>query len=165
MNFAGKSSLDQQIQRSLDGRGGGSCIDSRIGELASRLQGHGAENFGKANQRHGKWGMIVDPATRRIRSATPDHFMTPRWEHQEGRVWRFFTAQEHYRRGLRHMRLGDAYVHLARGFGSVLFAHACNGVRFENIVIHASPSLAETGSPAPGRRSAAGLYGSNVAAG
>jgi len=101
-----------------------------------------AENFGKANQRHGKWGMIVDPATRRIRSATPDHFMTPRWEHQEGRVWRFFTAQEHYRRGLRHMRLGNAYVHLARGFGSVLFAHACNGVRFENIVIHASPSLA-----------------------
>ena len=72
-----------------------------------------AENFAQAVEPYGKWGMIIDPATRRIRSGTPDHYMTPRWERREGRVWRFFTAEEHYRRNLTHMRVGDAYVHLA----------------------------------------------------
>ena len=59
-----------------------------------------AENFVKAVEPYGKWGMIMDRATRRIRAGTPDHYMTPRWEHREGRVWRFFTAEEHYRRSL-----------------------------------------------------------------
>jgi len=76
---------------------------------------------------YGKWGMIMDPATRRIRAGTPDHYMTPRWQHREGRVWRFFTAEEHYRRGLLHMRVGDAYVHLSRGYGGAVLAQGCDG--------------------------------------
>ena len=101
-----------------------------------------AENFIRAIEPYGKWGMIMDRKTRRIRSGTPDHFMTPRWEHREGRVWRFFTADEHHRRNLAHMRAGDAYVHLARGHGSAVFAHGCDGIRIENVTIHAAPGLA-----------------------
>ncbi|MHB1309076.1 MAG: right-handed parallel beta-helix repeat-containing protein [Limisphaerales bacterium] len=100
------------------------------------------ENFAKAIEPYGKWGMIIDPATRRIRSGTPDHFMTPRWEHRGGRVWRFFAADEHHRRNLRSMRVGDAYVHLARGHGSAVFAQGCDGIRIENVTIQASPGLA-----------------------
>jgi hypothetical protein len=101
-----------------------------------------AENFLKAIEPYGKWGMIMDPVTRRIRSGTPDHYMTPRWEHREGRVWRFFTAAEHYRRNLANMRVGDSYVHLARGNGSTVLAQGCDGIRIENVMIHAGPSLA-----------------------
>jgi hypothetical protein len=86
--------------------------------------------------------MILDPATRRIRTGTPDHYMTPRWEARGGRVWRFFTTAEHHRRGLAHMRVGDAYVHLARGHANAVFAQRCDGVRIENVTIHASPALA-----------------------
>jgi len=50
----------------------------------------------------GKWGMILDSATRRIRAGAPDHYLTPRWEHRSERVWRFFTADEHHRRNLQH---------------------------------------------------------------
>jgi hypothetical protein len=101
-----------------------------------------AENFIKAHEPYGKWGMIIDPATRRIRSGTPDHYMTPRWERQEGRTWRFFTEKEHHRLGLRFMRVGDAYVHLARGTGSAVLAHGCENLRIENVTVHASPGLA-----------------------
>ncbi|MBM4026742.1 MAG: right-handed parallel beta-helix repeat-containing protein, partial [Planctomycetes bacterium] len=101
-----------------------------------------AENFLQAVEPYGKWGMIMDPATRRIRAGTPDHYMTPRWEHREGRVWRFFTADEHHRRNLSHMRVGDAYVHLARGHGSAVLAQGCDGLRIENVTVHASPGLA-----------------------
>ncbi len=51
-----------------------------------------ADNFVKAQEPYGKWGMIIAPVTRRIRAGTPDHYMTPRWEHREGRTWRFFTG-------------------------------------------------------------------------
>jgi hypothetical protein len=101
-----------------------------------------AENFVKAIEPYGKWGMIMDRTTRRIRAGTPDHSMTPRWEHREGRVWRFFTAEEHHRRNLTHMRVGDAYVHLARGHGSAVFAQGCAGIRIEDVLVHASPGLA-----------------------
>jgi hypothetical protein len=101
-----------------------------------------AENFLQAHEPYGKWGMIMDPAARRIRVGTPDHFMTPRWEHQGGRRWRFFTVEEHYRRGLEQMRQGDAYVHLARGFGSAITAQHCDGIRIENVIVYASPGLA-----------------------
>ena len=101
-----------------------------------------AENFLKALEPFGKWGMIMDPATRRIRAGTPDHFMTPRWERREGRVWRFFTADAHHRRNLQHMRTGDAYVHLARGYGSAILAQGCEDIRIENVTVHASPGLA-----------------------
>ena len=101
-----------------------------------------AGNFLKAVEPYGKWGMIMDPATRRIRAGTPDHYMTPRWERREGRVWRFFTADEHYRRNLSHLRVGDAYVHLARGHGSAVFAQGCDGIHIENVTVHASPGLA-----------------------
>ncbi len=100
------------------------------------------ENFLKAVEPYGKWGMIMDRATRRIRSGTPDHYMTPRWEHREGRTWRFFTLDEHHRGNLRHMRVGDAYVHLARGHGTAVFAQGCNGIRIEKVVVHSSPGLA-----------------------
>jgi hypothetical protein len=40
------------------------------------------------------------------------------------------------------MRVGDAYVHLARGFGSAVTAQGCDGVRIENVTVHASPGLA-----------------------
>jgi hypothetical protein len=111
-------------------------------EIATGYPTPDAENFVKAQEPYGKWGMIMDPATRRIRAGTPDHTMTPRWEHREGRVWRFFTAAEHYRRNLQHMRVGDAYVHLARGFGSAVTAQGCDAVRIENVTVHASPGLA-----------------------
>jgi hypothetical protein len=101
-----------------------------------------AESFLQAIEPYGKWGMIMDPGTRRIRSGTPDHYMTPRWEHREGRVWRFFTAAEHYRRNLASMRVGDSYVHLARGNGSTVLAQGCDGIRIDNLVIHAAPGLA-----------------------
>ncbi len=101
-----------------------------------------AENFLQAVEPYGKWGMIMDPATRRIRPGTPDHYMTPRWEHRAGRVWRFFTAEEHYRRNLMHMRVGDAYVHLARCHGSAVLAQGCEGIRIENLTVHAAPGLA-----------------------
>lgn len=101
-----------------------------------------AENFQKAIEPYGKWGMIIDPGTRRIRSGTSDHYMTPRWERREGRIWRFFTADEHHRRNLGHMRAGDAYVHLARGHGSAVLAQGCDGIRIENVTVHASPGLA-----------------------
>jgi hypothetical protein len=101
-----------------------------------------AENFVKAMEPYGKWGMIIDPTTRRIRAGTPDHYMTPRWERREGRTWRFFTTQEHYRLGLRHMRVGDSYVHLARGYGSAVLAQGCEGIEIRNVVIRASPGLA-----------------------
>jgi len=101
-----------------------------------------AQNFADAHQTHGKWGMIIDPGTRRIRPGTPDHIMTPRWELCEGRVWRFFTANEHHRRNLAHMQVGDAYVHLARGHGSAVLAQGCDGIRIDNLTVHASPGLA-----------------------
>lgn len=101
-----------------------------------------AENFLKALEPYGKWGMIMDPATRRIRAGTPDHYMTPRWERRGGRVWRFFTADEHHRRNLQHMRAGDAYVHLARGHGGAILAQGCEDIRIENVTVHASPGLA-----------------------
>jgi len=84
----------------------------------------------------------MDRTTRRIRSGTPDHYLTPRWEYREGRVWRFFTAEEHYRRNLTLMRVGDAYIHLARGHGSAVLAQGCTGIRIENVRVHASPGLA-----------------------
>jgi hypothetical protein len=101
-----------------------------------------AENFLKAHEPYGKWGMIIDPGTRRIRAGTPDHYMTPRWEHVSGRTWRFSTDKEHYRRNLVHMRVGDSYVHLARGYGSAVTAQGCDGIRIENVLVHASPGLA-----------------------
>lgn len=100
-----------------------------------------ATNFIRAAEPYGKWGMIMDPAVRRIRAGTSDHFMTPRWEHREGRVWRFFTQGEHYRYCLQSMRPGDAYVHLARGNGCAVFAHGNDGVRVENVTVYASPGL------------------------
>ena len=45
---------------------------------------------------------------------------------------------------LRHMRVGDAYVHLARGYGGVVLAQGCDGMRIENVT---GPCLAR-----PGRR-------------
>jgi len=101
-----------------------------------------AQNFLRAIEPYGKWGMIMDRGTRRIKAATPDHYMTPRWEHREGRIWRFFTAEEHYRRNLRYMQIGDEYVHLARCHGNVVLAQACDGVRIERLLVHASPGLA-----------------------
>jgi hypothetical protein len=100
-----------------------------------------AENFLKAVEPYGKWGMILDPATRRIRAGTPDHYMTPRWEHRGGRIWHLFTADEHHRRSLQHMRVGNAYVHLARGHGSAVFAQGCDGIHIQNVTVHASPGL------------------------
>ncbi len=100
-----------------------------------------APNFVNAAEPYGKWGMIMDRSVRRIRALTPDHYMTPKWEHLGGRVWRFYTASEHYRLGLRHMRVGDAYVHLARGYGSAVLAQACEGVLLERLTVHASPGL------------------------
>jgi hypothetical protein len=96
----------------------------------------------EALEPYGKWGMVMDRETRRIRCGTPDHYMTPRWEARGGRVWRFFTADEHHRRNLAHMRPGDAYVHLARGHGSAVFSQGCDGFRVEDVTIHASPGLA-----------------------
>ena len=49
-------------------------------EVAAGYPTPDAENFVKAHEPYGKWGMIMDPATRRIRAGTPDHYMTPRWE-------------------------------------------------------------------------------------
>jgi hypothetical protein len=101
-----------------------------------------AENFVNAGEPYGKWGMIIDPATRRIRANTPDHYMTPRWLHRQERVWRFFTNQEHYRQNLRHMQPGNAYVHLARGYGAAISFHGCEEMTLENVTVHASPGLA-----------------------
>ena len=100
------------------------------------------ENFVRAIEPYGKWGMIMDRAARRIKAGTPDHYMTPRWEHREGRLWRFFTASEHVRRQLARMEVGDAYVHLGRGHGSAVLARGCDDVRIENVVVHAAPALA-----------------------
>jgi len=122
------------------------AVDTEAGyfdlEVEAGYPAPDAENFIKAIEPYGKWGMIMDRTTRRIRSGTPDHYLTPRWEPRDGRVWRFYTADEHHRRNLQHMRPGDAYVHLARGYGSAVFAHGCNGFRIENVVVHASPGLA-----------------------
>lgn len=101
-----------------------------------------ASNFVGAAEPYGKWGMIMDRTARRIKSGTPDHYMTPRWEHLQGRTFRFFTAAEHYRRGLAHMQVGDAYVHLARGYGGAVHADFCQGVRLEGLTVHSSPGLA-----------------------
>jgi hypothetical protein len=49
-------------------------------EVAAGYPTPDAENFVKAHEPYGKWGMIMDPATRRIRARTPDHYMTPRWD-------------------------------------------------------------------------------------
>jgi len=123
--------------RAVDAKAGSFDLDVETGYPTPD-----AQNFVKAMEPYGKWGMIIDPATRRIRAGTPDHYMTPRWEHREGRVWRFFTAQEHYRVNLRHMRVGDSYVHLARGYGAAVLAQGCEGLRIQNVVVHASPGLA-----------------------
>jgi hypothetical protein len=122
------------------------AVDGQAGSFDLEVE-HGystpdAENFVNAIEPYGKWGMILDPATRRIRSGTPDHFMTPRWEHREGRVWRFFTADEHHRRNLGYMRVGDAYVHLARGHGSAVFAQGCDGISIVQVTVYAAPGLA-----------------------
>lgn len=101
-----------------------------------------AANFVDAPEPYGKWGMIMDPTVRRIRAGTNDHFMAPRWEHQGERIWRFFTNGEHYRLGLRDMRVGDSYVQLARGYGGAILAQGCDGIRIENVTVHASPALA-----------------------
>lgn len=101
-----------------------------------------SRNFVEAAEPYGKWGMIIDPRLRRIRSGTSDHFMTPRWERRSGRTWRFFTNGEHYRLALRDMRPGDRYVHLARGYGGAVLAQGCDGIRIENVTVHASPGLA-----------------------
>lgn len=89
-----------------------------------------------------KFGMVMDRATRRIRSGAPDYYWTGRWESRGNRVWRFFATDDPSRANVRHMRVGDSYVHLARGYGSVVFAQNCNGIRIENLTVHASPSLA-----------------------
>ncbi len=101
-----------------------------------------APNYRLSPAPYGRWGMIIDRATRRIRSGTSDHFMTPRWEPVAGRIWRFFTAEAHYRHSLRDMQEGDAYVHLARGFGNAIMAYRCQGIAIERVTIHASPALA-----------------------
>lgn len=111
-------------------------------EVAAGYATPDASNFVHAVEPYGKWGMIMDPALRRIRAGTPDHYMTPRWEHREGRIWRFFTQEEHYRLGLRQMRVGDSYVHLARGYGGAFLAQGCDGIAIENVTVHASPGLA-----------------------
>ncbi|NLH98543.1 MAG: hypothetical protein GX446_03520 [Chthonomonadales bacterium] len=111
-------------------------------EIADGYTTPDAANFLNAAEPYGKWGMIIDPEVRRIRAGTPDHYMTPRWERREGRVWRFYTAEEHYRLGLRHMRIGDRYVHLARGYGGVFLAQGCDGIAIENVTVHSSPGLA-----------------------
>lgn len=90
---------------------------------------------------YGRWGMIIDRATRRIRAGTSDHFMTPQWERVEGRIWRFYTTEAHYRHSLRDMQEGDAYVHLARGFGNAVMAYRCQGIAIERVTVHASPAL------------------------
>ncbi|MBL9136209.1 MAG: right-handed parallel beta-helix repeat-containing protein [Verrucomicrobiales bacterium] len=121
-------------------------IDAAAGsfdvEIETGFPEPGSENFLKAAEPYGKWGMIMDPEARRIRTGTPDHFMTPRWESLGERRWRFFTADDHYRSQLRYMRVGDGYLHLARGHGSAVVAHDCDGVRIERITLHASPGLA-----------------------
>jgi hypothetical protein len=101
-----------------------------------------APNFAASHPEYGKWGMVIERDTRRIKTGTPDHYMTPTWEQVEEGVYRFFTAAEHYRRGLIHMAVGDSYVHLARGHGNAIIAQGCTDVTLENIRIHASPSLA-----------------------
>jgi hypothetical protein len=111
-------------------------------EIAEGYPTPDGANFQTAIDAFGKWGMIMDPATRRIRQGTPDHYMTPRWEHRGGAVWRFVTANEYHRRNLQHMRVGDAYVHLARGHGSAVFAQACDGILIENVTVHAAPGPA-----------------------
>jgi hypothetical protein len=98
--------------------------------------------FLKAIEPYGKWGMIMDRATRRIKAGTPDHYMTPRWELVDGRTWRFFTAHEHFRRQLSHMNVGDAYVHLGRGHGTAILSQWSENVRVERILVHSSPGLA-----------------------
>jgi hypothetical protein len=40
------------------------------------------------------------------------------------------------------MRVGDTYVHLARGYGAAVLAQGCDCLRIQNVVIHASPGLA-----------------------
>lgn len=99
-------------------------------------------NFLNAHDPYGKWGMVIDPALRRIKSGQPDHCMTPQWEHVEGRVYRFFTREEHYRLGLARMSVGDSYVHLARGHANAIMGHFCEDLLLEGIRIHASPALA-----------------------
>jgi hypothetical protein len=127
----------QGIIRAVDVEGGSFDLEVEAGYPRPD-----AENFLKAMEPYGKWGMIMDRGARRIRAGTPDHYMTPRWEPRGERVWRFFTAEEHYRRNLVHMRPGDAYVHLARGHGSALFAQGCAGVRIEGVTVYAAPGLA-----------------------
>jgi parallel beta helix pectate lyase-like protein/pectate lyase-like protein len=101
-----------------------------------------ARNFHTAQEPYGKWGMIIDRATRRIKEGTPDHYMTPKWEHVSGRVWRFFPTQGYHRNNLRFMSKGDAFVQLARGHaGAVLLARQCEDLFIENVTVHASPSL------------------------
>ena len=100
------------------------------------------DQFVRALDPYGRWGMIMDRSTRGIKAGTPDHFMTPRWERLENGLWRFFTASEHFRRQLTHMSPGDAYVHLGRGHGCAILAQRNDGIRIENVVVRASPSLA-----------------------
>lgn len=122
------------------------AVDRQAGtfdlEVAAGYPTPDASNFIQAIEPYGKWGMIMDPALRRIRTGTPDHYMTPRWEHRGDRTWRFSVADEHHRRNLEHMRVGDAYVHLARGHGSAIFAQACQDIAIENVTVHAAPGLA-----------------------
>jgi len=37
------------------------------------------------------------------------------------------------------MRVGDAYVHLARGHGSAVFAQGCDGIHIETTWMDAAP--------------------------
>jgi hypothetical protein len=100
------------------------------------------EQFVRAIEPYGKWGMIMDRATRRIKAGTPDHYMAPRWELIGGRSWRFFAANDHFRRQLKQMQVGDAYVHLGRGHGTAILAQGCDGLLVEKVEIRASPGLA-----------------------
>jgi hypothetical protein len=100
------------------------------------------DQFVQALDPHGRWGIIMDRAKRRIKAGTPDHFMTPRWEKIDDGHWRFFTASEHFRRQLTHMHPGDAYAHLGRSHASAIFAQWTDGFRIENITVHAAPSTA-----------------------
>ena len=95
--------------------------------------------FSEASNR---WGMIFEPARRRMKTCGVDHIFMDSWTKIGERTFRL-RAQEGQGWRLKPMAVGDRWVQLARTVGSgSLIAYACDGLTVEDLTVHASPSCA-----------------------
>lgn len=87
------------------------------------------------------WGMVFEPEQRQLKTDVIDHIFLRDWERVEGRTWRL-QVKEGFRDALCQLETGDRFVQMARYHGSTVGFNQCEGGGVENMIMHASVSLA-----------------------